>query len=1227
VNKLLIFILFISTLSFSQEEKRLALVIGNSNYDSIAVLKNPVNDAKLIAKTLDSLSFDVILATDLDKGEFMSKVLEFGKRRSDYDVGFVYYAGHGVQINGENYLLPTNQNFDEEWKIEEYAINVNRIMKYLTALTDQVNILILDACRNNPWEGSFRSVGGSNNGGLAKIPAPTGSLIAFSTDAGTVASDGDGDNSIYCKSLVDNMLKKGTSIDQVFRNVRSDVLKASNEQQRPIESSQLTGQAFYLLKRDFDKEILLSESMIDEGKNEEAIYLLESIHESDLQNLEIVSMLSKAYVSNASSYITSYLEPYPKMAIQNFENARILLSKYILSTINDTILNTEVQSSQEIAQLYYRKSRYHYYSKMDVNWTQVFLNLDMAIKYDNQNPYFDYYYGTIYYEQYDQGEEADNINKSKVYYSRAIEKYLDKISQISNPHSDSTISSSWDPELYFYLGFSYYNYSELDLVKTEMEEAKELAFKYWNKVLIKADFKRKKWYINFISKKNYYYQISLNNNKNALESFNKIIELDTESSESYYYRGQFYADYLEDYEKAIADFSKALELDPDNAKLYFERGLSYAYSDNNIKSIADWIICLEIDPQFDVALYNNIAVQYVNLNEYNKALEIYERAIKMDSTYSHAYRNRAELYSINFNDNENALLDYNKMVEFDPENSDSYYYRGEFYADYLEDFEKAIEDYSKGIELNPNDPDLYFQRALLNHNEFNDYDQSIIDYLKVIDFNPKLAAVYNNLAQIYNYELRDFDKALEFYTKTIENDSTASYAYKNRANLYSNSLNDNESALLDYNKIIELDPENSDSYYYRGEFYADYLEDYKKAIEDYSKGIELNPDNAKFYFSRGLSYGNLDNTIKSIADYLKCLEIDPEYDVALYNNLAVSYENLKDFDKALEVYVMAIKIDSTYVYAYRNKADLYSDNLNDNKNALLNYNKTVELEPEDSDNYYYRGVFYADYIEDYEKAIEDYSKGIELNPNDVDLYVGRAEAYELNNNFNESIIDYLKIREIDTSYVPYVNYKIGDIYYATNKLLKAEEYLSNAIELNYWNLAPVHQTLGYVYLKNKDNEKAIEEFNKTLELEPENSNYLLGKLNYFVLTKNFDAAIKLCYNLIERDNKDPHAFYILADIYNNKSFVNNSQTKSLINISLAIDKLTYLGEYNYFITDYYNLERIELVDLYKFRAKIFENLNENSFSCSDYNKVLELIDNDSADANSVVLLISKNCSD
>ena len=303
---LFIFCLLVTISIFSQEEKRLALVIGNSNYDSIAKLANPVNDAKLIARTLDSLDFEVILATDLDKGEFMSKVVEFGKKRADYDVGFVYYAGHGVQINGENYLLPTNQNFDEEWKVEEYAINVNRIMKYLTALTDQVNILILDACRNNPWEGNFRSVGGSKNGGLAKIPAPTGSLIAFSTDAGAVAADGDGENSIYCKSLVKNMVLENTSLDQVFRNVRTDVLKESKDMQRPIESSQLTGQAFYLVKSNYEKEFSFVESLFvwnpyfDEADKTEDLYLalekLNKIIAVDEINTRALYWISNVYL-------------------------------------------------------------------------------------------------------------------------------------------------------------------------------------------------------------------------------------------------------------------------------------------------------------------------------------------------------------------------------------------------------------------------------------------------------------------------------------------------------------------------------------------------------------------------------------------------------------------------------------------------------------------------------------------------------------------------------------------------------------------------------------------------------------------------------------------------------------------------------------------------------------------------------------------------------------------
>ena len=273
MKNLIYLFLFISFFSFSQEEKRLALVIGNSNYDSIAKLTNPVNDAKLIAKTLDSLDFEVILATDLDEDGFMKKIIEFRNKRKNYDVGFVYYAGHGIQIDGENYLLPVNENFDEEWKVKKYAINVNNVMDYLTASTDQVNILILDACRNNPWEGNFRSLGESNNGGLAKIPVPTGSLIAFSTDSGAVAADGDGENSMYSISLAKNMLLEDTSIDQLFRNVRTDVLRESKGMQRPIEWSQLTGQGFYFKKPSADLYIKNINKLIINKKFKEGLEL------------------------------------------------------------------------------------------------------------------------------------------------------------------------------------------------------------------------------------------------------------------------------------------------------------------------------------------------------------------------------------------------------------------------------------------------------------------------------------------------------------------------------------------------------------------------------------------------------------------------------------------------------------------------------------------------------------------------------------------------------------------------------------------------------------------------------------------------------------------------------------------------------------------------------------------------------------------------------------------
>ena len=240
------FAVFTTIFSYSQEEKRLALVIGNANYEK-GELKNPVNDARLIASTLDSLDFDVILKENLaTKRDMTAAIREFGSKRSEYDVAFVYYAGHGIQVDDENFLLPTKEVFEEEFDVMDYGVSVQSIMRYLEAQTNEVNILILDACRDNPYESNWNKTRSLKGGGLAKIPPPTGSLIAFSTDSGQTAPDGDGDNSVYTISLAKNMIIENISIDQLFRNVRQEVLLKTNQAQRPVEATQLVGKSFIL---------------------------------------------------------------------------------------------------------------------------------------------------------------------------------------------------------------------------------------------------------------------------------------------------------------------------------------------------------------------------------------------------------------------------------------------------------------------------------------------------------------------------------------------------------------------------------------------------------------------------------------------------------------------------------------------------------------------------------------------------------------------------------------------------------------------------------------------------------------------------------------------------------------------------------------------------------------------------------------------------------------------
>ena len=588
MKNLIYLFLFISFFSFSQEERRLALVIGNANYDSIAKLANPVNDAKLIAKTLDSLDFEVILATDLDKGEFMSKVVEFGKKRADYDVGFVYYAGHGVQINGENYLLPTNQNFDEEWKIEEYAINVNRIMKYLTALTDQVNILILDACRNNPWEGNFRSVGGSNKGGLAKIPAPTGSLIAFSTDAGKVAADGDGENSVYCKSLVKNMVLENTTLDQVFRNVRTDVLKESNDRQRPIESSQLTGQAFYLVKSDYENVLSSIEGLLDNFNN---AYFDETDYSPELfESLKKLNIILSDDPSNIRALVIS----------ANIYSELKQLDK-ALSYVNSAI---------DIDNTYARAFRVRSWIYWDLGkrdlWKQ---DQDMSIKLDpysltNRIAKISSLYSENLYE-----EGIEEINKALLIFPNDSELYRQKANMhmylLQNELAIDAYSKAIeiDPEN----GFMYMQ--KADFLARELNRQEEALVLYKMANDIKPD--EPSPYYGII-----YSSFALNKLDGIIELCQKLISLDFNDPEPYYHLSNYYKSF-NDYIKAITYMSVAIfKLEEGDYGVYSELG------------VQDYLFNLYLQRS---KLYNELSINILECQDLNDALKTISKYQNFDN--------------------------------------------------------------------------------------------------------------------------------------------------------------------------------------------------------------------------------------------------------------------------------------------------------------------------------------------------------------------------------------------------------------------------------------------------------------------------------------------------------------------------------------------------------------------------------------------------------------------
>ena len=911
-------VLFISLvwISFGQEtsNKRLALVIGNSNYEK-GELKNPVKDATLIAKTLDSLNFDVILRTNLETDRDLKLAIrEFGVKRSEYDVAFVYYAGHGIQVGNENYLLPTKEDFLSEDDVLEFAVSVQTIMKYLRGSGNKVNIMILDACRDNPFESSWNRTRSLKGRGLAKIPPPTGSLIAFSTDAGNVAPDGEGENSIYTTSLSRNMLLVDTSIDQVFRNVRAEVLEASDGLQRPVEATQLTGDVFYLNPSNYTDALVQIERIIEQ--------------ENELEYQKSILV------------VENILSKYPNNTQANFLKGRLL---FRLNYFDQAIAHYQKLVAQFGANVdYYLELFKNYYWKEEYEEAET--QLENAIALDSKSARSYWTRGSLYEdkEMYDKALEdyntaitLDSTNLNYWYARAKLFNYIleDPKSALQDYFKISTLDkdSTFAKNEYLYLDIGgIYEYDIKDLQKAVVYYTKEIE--------ISPEFS-----LGFRNRAHVYQK--LKQDDKALEDYTEAIRLDPEEAKNFQMRADFFYEQTK-YREALEDYNQAIALEENNMELLYARALLYQEGLNDYENaLKDYFRITSIDQDNSFAknnyLNNNVGVIYqYEFGDLEKALVYYTKEIELSPEYSLGYRNRADVYH-ELEQDDKAITDYSRAISLAPNDSKNYVAIGNYYWQ-KEMYENALKNYTTAIEIDPNNTNELENKAMI-FAELNQYEKAVSIYKKIIEKlteeNWIESYYHQKISELYQ-KIGDYESALKFIEKSLsvygEDEDIAidvlSEIYITRGTIYMNT-NKMEQARADYLKAISLVPEDRNPYFYLVNFYIK-NNDPSSALVTIDKTIAMDYNDPDGFYKKAKVYFNDKQYINSLISISNAILKSEENDRLVKGDYYIQdLDNLGQISLT-DLYLFRSKVLMKLEYDQKACEDLY--------NALLK--KTTQNE-------------------------------------------------------------------------------------------------------------------------------------------------------------------------------------------------------------------------------------------------------------------------------------------
>ncbi|MFK7744645.1 MAG: caspase family protein [Roseobacter sp.] len=296
--------------------EKVALVIGNSEYEFVGRLPNPQNDAKDVAEVLEGIGFDVTVGLDLDYRGMRIAIRNFAQKARTADVVFVYYAGHGVEMDNTNFLVPVNAELRSDIDVQLEAIRLDVLIDSVSSSSNGLKVVLVDACRNNPFlsdmavTSSTRSIGR----GLGRVD-PTGVLVGYSARGGTLALDGDGRNSPYASALLTRIPEPGLELGKMFRKIRDDVYQSTGGYQEPFVYGSLPGRDIYLVPAalpELTEQAPDTRSPEDNSLQDNAAtadkLLREAIAlEDDAAKLGILNMLARLYPETDAGRSAGYL--------------------------------------------------------------------------------------------------------------------------------------------------------------------------------------------------------------------------------------------------------------------------------------------------------------------------------------------------------------------------------------------------------------------------------------------------------------------------------------------------------------------------------------------------------------------------------------------------------------------------------------------------------------------------------------------------------------------------------------------------------------------------------------------------------------------------------------------------------------------------------------------------------------------------------------------------------